>query len=148
LLGEKAMTDPIEHFNTHQMDLKNRLNFFVQALFVLAAGSLSISIAVFTGSKSIALNNFLATSLGISWWCLVASIVLLSLMLSTIILRDYALAEKWRPLLDNPESDLPEPVPSKNVEIAIIVLGVLGLLTFIGGFVGLAYVATSIIGIT
>jgi hypothetical protein len=140
------MTDPFVEFNTHARDLTNRVNFLAQAIFILAAGSLSASIAVFTGARNIKLSHNLANSLAISWWSLVLSVVLIASMLTLIILRDYFIAEKWRAALYDDKKEVND--KPGIADIAIISLGVLGMVSFIIGFLGLAYVATNIIGIT
>jgi hypothetical protein len=139
------MNDPTDEFNTHARDLTNRVNFLAQAIFILAAGSLSASIAVFTGSRTITLTPTLANALGFSWWCLVISVVLIASMLTAIILRDYFLTEQWRAALNDPTKEVND--KPGLADKVIIGLGVFGMLCFIIGFLGLAYVATSFIGI-
>lgn len=134
-----------EQFNIHQEDLKGRVNFLAQAIFVLAAGCLSASIAVFTGSKSIFLNAQLAAWLKLSWWSLVGSVSALTIMLSAIIFRDYFFAERWRRVLGGANEDLSN--SPGVVEFIIIILGLAGIAAFIFGFVGITYVATGILGI-
>jgi len=137
------MADSLEEFNKHQQDLTNRVTTFVQMLFVLSGGALSISIAVFTGPRSVSLSDHVAQVLSVSWWSLVASVALLCSMLAAIILRDYFFGERWRKYLDDPSVD---PKGKQGwIEVLIIVLGLLGVLGFIIGFVGLAFVATALL---
>lgn len=133
----------ISEFNAHQQDLRNRVSSLAQAFFVLAAGTLSLSITTFTGSKAIKLQGHDGLILQLSWWGLVLSIVSLALMLCTIVTRDYFFGERWRAAIENRGE---EPGPILWVECLIIGLGLIGVLLFISGFLGLAAVATSIIG--
>ena len=137
------MATDIEIFNQHQMDTRNRLNFLVQSVLLLAGGALTASIAVFTGSRTITLQGQLPSILGMSWWALVASICLALLVVAIVLLRDYAFGERWRRSFNDPSIDA-SGAPGK-ADIAIIVLGILSLASFLAGFVGIAYVATSVV---
>ena len=59
-----------------------------------------------------------------------------------IIARDYALGERWRKKIAGQNIDASG--SPTIVEILILVLAVLGLLMFIGGMLGQAYVATNL----
>lgn len=137
------MADAFDHFNQHQIDAKNRLNFIVQSVLLLGGGALTASIAVFTGSRNIRIPNSLALTLGYAWWGLVASMCLAIVVVTIVLLRDYWFAEQWRKQLSDPAyrfSDSPG-----VVDCLIITLGVASLLSFLAGFAGLAYVATQIV---
>lgn len=137
------MADSLELFNQHQIDTRNRLNFLVQSVLLLSGGALTASIAVFTGSRNIELGERLAFTLGCSWWALVASICLAIIVVAMVVLRDYWHGEQWRKQLDGPthEADFSPGI----VDLGIIVFGILSLLFFLGGFVGVAYVATQVV---
>jgi len=63
-------------FNQHQADARNRLNFLVQAVLLLAGGALTASVTIFTGSRTIKLPHHLTAVLAVSWWALVISMCL------------------------------------------------------------------------
>jgi hypothetical protein len=137
------MADAFEQFNQHQIDTRNRLNFLVQSVLLLAGGALTASIAVFTGSRSIQLEDRLALTLGCSWWALVMSICLAVLVVAIVVLRDYWFGEQWRKQLNDP-SAMANDSPG-FADLTIIIFGVLSLLSFLGGFIGIAYVATQVV---
>ena len=66
------MATDIELFNQHQADARNRLNFLVQSILLLAGGALTASVSVFTGSRTIELTPIQANALANSWWLLMA----------------------------------------------------------------------------
>lgn len=137
------MTDALEQFNQHQIDTRNRLNFLVQSVLLLAGGALTASIAVFTGSRNIQLTDSLALYLGCAWWALVICICFAIVVIAIVVLRDYWFGEQWRKQLNDPTyvvNDAPG-----IADLAIIVLGLLSLLSFLAGFVGIAYVATQVV---
>ncbi|WP_297483892.1 hypothetical protein [uncultured Photobacterium sp.] len=87
------MTDTTVQFNAHQQDLKNRINFLANAIFVLSSGILSISIAIFTQKERVILPKAIIDVLQCSWWLLGASVLFILVTLTSIILRDYFMAE-------------------------------------------------------
>ena len=137
------MADSIEQFNQHQADAKSRLNFLAQLILFIAGGALTASIAVFTGSRTIALSAQLAKVLSYSWWLLVASICLTLVCLTTILLRDYFFAEQWRKSFDDP-SRVPDDSPGW-ADFLVIASGVTSVLSAIFGLVAIAYVASSVV---
>jgi hypothetical protein len=139
----EIVSNSVEQFNQHQIDVKNRLNFLVQSVLLLSGGALSASIAIFTGSRSIQLSHNLASTLGFSWWLLVASICLAVVVVAIIILRDYFMAEEWRKQM-NDSSIVVDDSPGWPDKI-IIAFGVLSLISFLAGFIGIAFVATSVV---
>ena len=65
-------------------------------------------------------------------------------MLATIIVRDYLFGERWRKVLDKVPNIDASGKPAK-LEVLIVVLGALGIITFILGMFGLAFVASETI---
>lgn len=137
------MSTELEIFNQHQADTRNRLNFLVQCLLLLAGGSLTASITVFTGSRTIQLTGIQPDVLTFSWWALIASMCLAVVVVAVVLLRDYALGERWRRSFKDPSVDA-SGTPNW-VEKVIIACGITSLLTFLLGFVGIGYVATSVV---
>ncbi|WP_037374773.1 hypothetical protein [Sedimenticola selenatireducens] len=138
------MEEEYIQFNSHQVDVRARTDSLARAVFIIAGGGLSISIGIFTNSLMQDVDPFLAASLKVAWWCLAITIVSLVLMLFTIITRDYFFAETWRQKLQGKRQDVPH--GPGVADLIIWLLATIGLVTFIGGFLGLAFVATSVIG--
>jgi hypothetical protein len=137
------MTSDLELFNQHQADVRSRLNFLVQCVLLLAGGALTASVTVFTGSRTIKLIGRQPEILAFSWWALVASMCLAVIVVAVVLLRDYYFGERWRQSFDNPEIDA-SGTPSW-VDRIVITLGIVALLSFLAGFVGIGYVATSVV---
>ena len=137
------MPTELEIFNQHQADVRNRLNFLVQCVLLLAGGALTASVTVFTGSRTIKLSCMQSAVLAFSWWALIASMCLAVLVVAIVVLRDYALGERWRRSFDDPSVDA-SGTPGW-VDKVIIVSGITALLAFLSGFIGIGYVATSVV---
>jgi hypothetical protein len=137
------MSSELEVFNQHQADVRNRLNFLVQCVLLLAGGALTASVTVFTGSRTIHLLGCQPAILAFSWWALVASMCLAVVVVAVVLLRDYALGERWRRSFSDPSVDA---TGSPGwVETLIITLGLLSIAAFLAGFIGIGYVATSVV---
>jgi heme/copper-type cytochrome/quinol oxidase subunit 2 len=137
------MADKLELFNAHQEDVRRRADSLAKSIFVLSGGTLTLSIGIFTGSSAPDLSPFLSCILKTSWWGLFLAIMFLALTLITIIARDYAFGERWRKQLNGQNIDV-----SGNptfVEIIIWVLAIIGILAFLAGILGQAYVASNVI---
>lgn len=65
------------------------------------------------------------------------------LVVAIVVLRDYALGERWRRSFNDPSVD----ASGKPgwVDKVIIFAGITSLLAFLSGFVGIGYVATSVV---
>ncbi len=136
------MADNLELFNSHQEDVRRRADSLVRAIFILAGGTLTLSIGIFTKATAPKLNETLACILKGSWWSLFIAIVLFVLALATIIARDYAFGEKWRMQINGKLNETSRPV---WVEVVIWSFAILGLISFLFGLLGQAYVATSLV---
>lgn len=135
------MANETEQFNAHQADIRGRADSLVRAVFVLAGGSLTVSIGFFRGSSSGLLSADLIPILQASWWGLFISILSLSSSLVALIARDYAFGERWRQKIDGKRQDAPNE-PSW-CEWLIWILAATGFACFIFGMLGLAYVASA-----
>ncbi|WP_126536014.1 hypothetical protein [Aerosticca soli] len=137
------MSTDLEQFNQHQTDARNRLSFLVQCVLLLAGGALTASVTVFTGSRTIKLLGIQPEILAFSWWALIASMCLAIVVVAIVLLRDYAFGERWRRSFNDPSVD----VSGKPgwVDKLIILSGIVSLLAFLLGFVGIGYVATSVV---
>ncbi|WP_296592434.1 hypothetical protein [Methylophaga sp.] len=137
------MATNLELFNAHQEDVRRRADSLARAVFILAGGTLTLSITIFTGEKASGLNLDHLYALKVSWWALFLSIVFLVLALTTIIARDYAFGERWRRQLSGEEVDA-SGCPT-FVDVIIWGLSVVGLLSFLLGLLGQAYVASNLL---
>lgn len=133
--------DENEQFNAHQADLRGRADSLVRAIFVIAGGSLTVSIGLFTDSSRELQTEGLILLLQLSWGALFASILSLTLSLLTIIYRDYAFGERWRQKLDGFRRDAPNDTGWR--EILIWIFASIGFVCFFIGMVGLALVASA-----
>lgn len=88
----------LEQFNSHQQDIRSRVDSLAKAVFVLSGGALSISIGIFSTSRSI--PECVQSILKLSWWSLTFTILSLVMMLFVGIARDYLFGEQWRNQLD------------------------------------------------
>ena len=102
-----------------------------------------MSITIFTSNSSPKLTSGLSCALKASWWALFLAIIFLVLALTTIIARDYAFGERWRKKLDGMDVDASGSPTA--VETVIWALAILGLLSFLAGLLGQAYVATNVL---
>ena len=141
--AKNQMSTELEVFNQQQADARSRLNFLVQCVLLLAGGALTASVTVFTGSRTIKLDGIRPDVLAFSWWALIASMCLAVVVVAVVLLRDYALGERWRRSFVDPRVDA-SGTPNW-VESVIIVLGISSLLAFLLGFIGIGYVATSVV---
>lgn len=137
------MATELELFNAHQEDVRRRADSLVRSIFVLAGGTLTLSITIFTSDRAPELSKSLSCALKISWWALFLAIIFLVLALTTIIARDYALGERWRGKLNGENTDASD--SPMIVEVIIWVLAVIGLLSFLAGLLGQAYVASNVL---
>lgn len=137
------MKTDLELFNAHQEDVRRRADSLARAIFILAGGTLTLSITIFTGEKAPELSPDFICSLKMSWWALFLSIVFLVLALTTIIARDYAFGERWRKKINGENADASG--SPTFIDVIIWVLGILGLLGFLVGLLGQAYVAGNLL---
>lgn len=137
------MADQLELFNAHQEDVRRRADSLCKAIFVLSGGTLTVSIGIFTRAAAPDLSQSLSYLLMASWWALFSAIIFLVLALTMIIARDYAFGERWRKKINGKTSDVSG--SPTIVEVVIWALAILGLLGFIGGMLGQAYVASSLL---
>lgn len=136
------MSSELEQFNAHQEDVRRRVDSLARSIFILSGGALTLSIGLFTGGKIQLEDQALLECLSLSWWALFLSITLLTVDLVAIIIRDYDFGERWRRQLDGG----PGVVHRKWLEWLIVSLAGLGIVAFLTGMLGLAWVATSYVG--
>jgi|CXWL01.1.fsa_nt_gi magnesium-transporting ATPase (P-type) len=132
----------LEQFNSHQQDVRSRTDSLAQAVFVLSGGALSISIGIFSNNKNI--PECAASILKLSWWSLTTTIISLVIMLFIVIGRDYFFGERWRKQLDGKVESAN--VNNTVVDIFIWLFALISLVSFMVGYIGLAYAASSVLG--
>ncbi len=127
----------LELFNPHQEDTRRRADSLIRAIFLISGGALTVSISIFTSKSSPELIPALSCILKNSWWLLFISIISLALSLFLMLVRDYHAGENWRKKADFKKRSL--------YDAAMWLLGIIGMICFIGGLLGLSYVSTSLI---
>lgn len=137
------MADSLELFNAHQEDARRRADSLAKSIFILSGGTLTVSIGIFTGLSAPALTPELTCILKASWWGLFLAIIFLTLTLLVILARDYCFGERWRKGISDKSIDVSG--KPTYVETIIWVLAFFGILTFLGGMFGQAYVATNVL---
>lgn len=137
------MATDLDLFNAHQEDIRRRADSLARAIFILAGGTLTLSITIFTGENAPELNTDLICALKVSWCSLFISIVSLVTALTTIIARDYGFGERWRRQLNGENVDVSG--SPTWVEVVIWILAIIGMLGFLVGILGQAYVAINML---
>src|SRR5690606_16498780 len=108
-----------------------------------AGGALTASITVCTGSRNIELVGLQRAVLAFSWWALIISMCLAIVVVTIVLLRDYALGERWRRSFTDPSVDASG--SPGWIDKIIIASGLIALTAFLLGFIGIGYVATSVV---
>lgn len=138
------MSDDLEQFNAHQQDVRNRGTALVKTILLISGGALSISIGVFARRNGLELTDFSIRALQWSWFALFGAILLLITSLVVIIARDYSFGERWRDFRHGKRTKLRERIVW--VEVLIWGTAVIGYLFFVLGMLGLAIVASAVVG--
>jgi hypothetical protein len=138
------MSNQLEQFNAHQQDTRNRSVALVRAILLIAGGALSISIGIFAKSDNLDLTEFSIKALQYSWFALFGAILLLVTSQVIIIARDYSFGERWRDFLQGKKADLRQRIVW--VEVLIWITAIAGYILFIFGMLGLAVVASTVVG--
>jgi hypothetical protein len=138
------MSNDLEQFNAHQQDVSNRGTALVKAILLISGGALSISIGVFARRNGPELTDFSISALQWSWFSLFGAVLLLITSLVVIIARDYSFGERWRDCRHGKRANLRERIVW--VEVLIWATAVTGYLFFVLGMLGLASVASAVVG--
>jgi hypothetical protein len=94
----------LDSFNDHQKDNRNRATQLANYAFLLAGGSFTASITVFSSRPKEQITASIVHFLHIGWYNLFLSMVAFFVLVLVMIFRDYFVAEvKWRPMLDGKE---------------------------------------------
>ena len=140
-LIDKIIMEELAQFNQHQQDARGRLDTLAKAIFLLAGGTLTLSINSFTGKNSTPLNAELVPYIKSSWGFLFYSMVSFLIVIALVLLSMYVFGERWRKQIDGGQraSQL------KIEPIQFFFVGS-GLVSFVIGFGLMAYVAIGMVG--
>lgn len=122
----------MEIFNAHQEDTRKRTEFLAKAVFLIAGSALTLSINLFLSADAPKLSLDYVCILRNGWWALFASMVLYILVLSVMLIRDYAFGERWRQKLNGQNVDA-----SGNPGWPDAIMWTLGILAMAAFFFGL-----------
>lgn len=134
----------MEIFNAHQEDTRKRTEFLAKAVFLIAGSALTLSINLFLSADAPKLSLDYVCILRNGWWALFASMMLYILVLSVMLIRDYAFGERWRKKLNGQNVDA-----SGNPSWPDAIMWVLGILAIAAFFFGLgsfAWISSALLG--
>jgi hypothetical protein len=95
-----AQRKALDSFNDHQKDNRSRATQLVNYAFLLAGGSFTASVTVFSSRPKEQLTPALVQFLHDGWYNLFLSMVAFFALVTVMIVRDYFIAEaNWRPRL-------------------------------------------------
>jgi hypothetical protein len=95
-----AQRKALDSFNDHQKDNRSRATQLVNYAFLLAGGSFTASVTVFSSRSKEQLTPVLVQFLHDGWYNLFLSMVAFFTLVTVMIVRDYFIAEiNWRPRL-------------------------------------------------
>lgn len=96
VLDQKAF----DSFNDHQKDNRGRATQLVNYAFLLAGGSFTASVTVFSSMQKTQLTPAIVRALHNGWYNLFLSMIAFFSFVAVMVVRDYVVAEvNWRPKL-------------------------------------------------
>lgn len=119
----------LDRFNQHQEDARNRLDSFARSIFLIAGGTLTITISVFIDTESIKISVDNAGQLKLAWELLIFSILLIMVTLFGLLTDQYEFGKRWAKQLDGG----PTAKHSKFTEVLIMSTYLLGVISFFAG---------------
>lgn len=143
-MSEDNALKEVEIFNVHQEDARKRTEFLAKAVFLIAGSALTLSINLFLSADAPKLSLDYVCILRNGWWALFASMMLYILVLSVMLIRDYAFGERWRKKLNGQNVDA-----SGNPgwpDAIMWVLGILAIAAFFFGLGSLAWISSALLG--
>lgn len=133
----------LELFNAHQESTRKQFEFLCKTIFLVAGAALTLSINLFLSDNAPILSCIQANVLKASWVALTTSMLGFITSFVIMIFRDYVFGENWRKVLKGETTDA---TGSPGMpDILMWALGILGLLSFFGGLIGLIWLASSLI---
>jgi hypothetical protein len=136
----------LELFNAHQESTRKQFEFLCKSIFLIAGAALTLSINLFLSGNAPLLSCMQASVLKASWIALTTSMVGFITSFVIMIFRDYVFGERWRKVLKGESNDA-SGVPGMP-DALMWALGILGLLSFFGGLIGLLWIASSLIKVS
>lgn len=143
-MSEDNALKEVEIFNSHQEDSRKRAEFLAKAVFLIAGSALTLSINLFLSVDAPKLSPDHVCILRNGWWALFASMMLYILVLSVMLIRDYAFGERWRKKLYGQNVDA-----SGNPgwpDAIMWALGILAIAAFFFGLGSLAWISSALLG--
>jgi len=126
-----------DRFNDHQKDNRSRATQLVNYAFLLAGGTFTASVTVFTSRPKDQITSTIVSYLYNGWYNLFLSIVAFFGLIFVMIIRDYFTAEViWRPTLYGGTSYISNKyftVVFWAFEFVIVVSGIFGFCTLAYG---------------
>ncbi|MGA7981196.1 MAG: hypothetical protein WCA32_13365, partial [Chromatiaceae bacterium] len=129
-----------------QTKVGEQIESLVKSVFLLSGIALTMSIGLFKNPSTLHLSSAVKCLLKVSWGSFFASIVLLVISLSMIVVENYRFGTRWFHVLKTNTPESIENVNSRSFVRAIEILLFLGVLLFILGMFGLASTSISILG--
>ncbi len=98
--SREAIQKAFDSFNDHQKDNRGRATQLVNYGFLLAGGSFTASVTVFSSRPKDQITEIIVRFLHDGWYNLFLSMVSFFALLTLMVVRDYFVAEvNWRPRL-------------------------------------------------
>lgn len=132
-----------KELNAHQTKVGEQIVSLVKSVFILSGTALTISIGLFNSPIALLLSTEAKCALKISWVSFFASIMILVISFSLIVLENYRFGMHWLDFVKSKES---RRVEGGNyiVKLIPVLLG-FGILLFLLGMSGLAWTAIDIL---
>ncbi len=116
-------------------EIRGRVDSIASALFLVAGGALSVSIAVLLGKDHPAISVATKCLVSLSWYFLLFSIIAFLLVKAVLVVQAYKI------YVDDPRKNVWHLVTTR----ANWILGILGLITFVLGMLLLVVGAASVL---
>ncbi len=136
----------LELFNAHQEDTRKRTEFMAKSVFLNAGTALTLSINMFIGKDAPKVDASALCLIRWGWGALFASIIGYLAVVGTMMIRDYRFGERWRNQLNGKSVDVSG--NSGWLEWLMWVFGVVSVLALVAGLGLLAWVSSSLLGIS
>jgi len=93
---DRYVNNKLEAFDKHQLETRRRIDGLIKIVLIIASGSLTVSLFLFFQENAFNASGITKSSIRISWWLLMLSILFGVLMQYTIALMDYLFGERFR----------------------------------------------------
>lgn len=137
--------DKYEKLNAHQTKVGEQIESLVKSVFLLSGTALTISIGLFNSPIALKLSSATKYVLKVSWSSFFASIVVLVISLSLIVMENYCFGNRWLYSIKSRDTNSAENINCISFVKLIEILLFIGVLLFILGMSGLAWTSMSIL---